>query len=54
MAANPANKPAGVCANHKFGSAARSTIGPDNDMDLLVVVSNGVHRRKTAQAIYKI
>jgi len=36
-----------------FGSAARSTMGPDSDLDLLVVMRNGVHRRKTAQAIYK-
>ena len=36
-----------------FGSAARSTMGPDSDLDLLVVVRNGVHRRKAAQAIYK-
>jgi predicted nucleotidyltransferase len=28
-------------------------MGPDSDLDLLVVVSNGVHRRKTALAIYK-
>ena len=36
-----------------FGSAARGTLGPDSDLDLLVVVHNGVHRRKAAQAIYK-
>jgi len=36
-----------------FGSAARSTMGPDSDLDILVVVRDGVHRRKTAQAIYK-
>lgn len=36
-----------------FGSAARSTMGPDSDVDLLVIVRDGVHRRKTAQAIYK-
>jgi predicted nucleotidyltransferase len=36
-----------------FGSAARSAMGPDSDVDLLVIVRDGVHRRKTAQAIYK-
>lgn len=36
-----------------FGSAARGTMGPDSDLDLLVVVHDGVHRRRTAQAIYK-
>ena len=36
-----------------FGSAARGAMGPDSDLDLLVVVREGVHRRRTAQAIYK-
>ena len=36
-----------------FGSAARGTMGPDSDLDLLVVVRDGVHRRRTAQTIYK-
>jgi predicted nucleotidyltransferase len=36
-----------------FGSAARGTMRPDSDLDLLVVVRDGVHRRRTAQAIYK-
>jgi predicted nucleotidyltransferase len=36
-----------------FGSAARETMGPDSDLDLLVVVRDGVHRRRTAQAIYQ-
>jgi predicted nucleotidyltransferase len=36
-----------------FGSAAREAMGPDSDLDLLVVVRDGVHRRRTAQAIYK-
>jgi len=36
-----------------FGSAARGTMGPDSDLDLLVVVRDGVHRRRTAQAIYR-
>jgi predicted nucleotidyltransferase len=36
-----------------FGSAARGTMGQDSDLDLLVVVPDGVHRRRTAQAVYK-
>lgn len=40
-------------ANHKFGSAARNTIRLDSDLDLLVVVCDGVDRLKTAQEIYK-
>ena len=35
-----------------FGSAARGTMGPDSDVDILVVVHDGVHRRRTAQAVY--
>lgn len=34
-----------------FGSAARGEIGPNSDVDLLVVKS-GVHRRRLTQAIY--
>jgi predicted nucleotidyltransferase len=33
-----------------FGSAARGEMGPDSDLDLLVVKSN-VHRRATIQTI---
>ena len=36
-----------------FGSAARGTAGPDSDLDILVVMPNGNHRRKTAQLLYK-
>ena len=36
-----------------FGSAARSDLHENNDIDLLVVVPNGTHRRKTAQSIYR-
>jgi predicted nucleotidyltransferase len=36
-----------------FGSAARGAIGPDSDLDLLVVVRDGVHRRRTSQEIYR-
>ena len=36
-----------------FGSAARGEMHPDSDLDLLVVVPSGLHRRKTAQNIYR-
>ncbi|MEW6380537.1 MAG: nucleotidyltransferase domain-containing protein [bacterium] len=36
-----------------FGSAVRGNMGPDSDLDLLIVVSSGEHRRKTAQKIYR-
>lgn len=36
-----------------FGSAARGAMGPDSDLDVLVVMPDGVHRRRTAQEIYK-
>jgi len=35
-----------------FGSRARGTVKPDSDIDLVVVVSGDIHRRKTAQKIY--
>lgn len=35
-----------------FGSAARGEIGPDSDLDLLVVKSGVAHRRRLAQEIY--
>jgi len=35
-----------------FGSAARGKMGPNSDLDLLVVKS-GAHRRRLAQAIYR-
>jgi predicted nucleotidyltransferase len=35
-----------------FGSAAREMMGPDSDLDILVVVPDGSHRRHTAQDIY--
>jgi predicted nucleotidyltransferase len=35
-----------------FGSAARGEIGPDSDLDLLVVKA-GVHRRRLAREIYR-
>jgi len=36
-----------------FGSAARGETGPDSDVDLLVVMPEGTHRRHTAQHLYK-
>jgi predicted nucleotidyltransferase len=36
-----------------FGSAARGQMHDNSDIDLLVVVPNGLHRRKTAQNIYR-
>lgn len=36
-----------------FGSAARGTAGPDSDLDLMVVMPNGTHRRHTAQKLYR-
>ena len=35
-----------------FGSAARQEMDTDSDLDLLIVVPDGVPRRKTAQDIY--
>jgi len=36
-----------------FGSAARGEMGPESDLDLLVVMPDGTHRRKTAQLLYR-
>jgi predicted nucleotidyltransferase len=36
-----------------FGSATRGEIGPDSDLDLLIIIPSGGHRRKTAQTIYR-
>jgi len=36
-----------------FGSAATGRMGADSDLDLLVIMPDGVHRRRTAQAIYR-
>jgi predicted nucleotidyltransferase len=35
-----------------FGSAARGEVGPDSDLDLLVIKSGVAHRRRLAQEIY--
>jgi predicted nucleotidyltransferase len=36
-----------------FGSAARGQMSPDSDLDVLVVMPDGVHRRETASRIYR-
>lgn len=36
-----------------FGSAARGQMKKSSDFDMLVVVSERVHRRRTAQKIYR-
>ena len=36
-----------------FGSAARGEMGQNSDFDLLVIVPSGMHRRRTAQKIYR-
>jgi len=35
-----------------FGSAAKGELGPDSDVDLLVIKSGDIHRRQLAQKIY--
>ena len=36
-----------------FGSAARGELAPDSDIDVLVVMPEGVHRRQIAQLLYR-
>ena len=36
-----------------FGSAARGEVGPESDLDLLIVMPDGTHRRHTAQRLYQ-
>jgi len=36
-----------------FGSAARGEMGLNSDLDVLVVMPEGVHHRKMAQLIYR-
>jgi transcriptional regulator with XRE-family HTH domain len=36
-----------------FGSAAKGGMGPDSDLDLLVIMPDDAHRRRTTQAIYR-
>jgi DNA polymerase sigma len=35
-----------------FGSAAQGSIGPDSDIDVMVVVPDGTHCLNTAQYLY--
>ena len=35
-----------------FGSAARGEMEPESDIDLLVVMPEGTHRRRTAQHLF--
>jgi predicted nucleotidyltransferase len=37
-----------------FGSAARGDAGASSDLDLLVIMPDGIHRRRTAQTIYRV
>jgi predicted nucleotidyltransferase len=37
-----------------FGSGARGQLRVDSDLDLMVVVKNGAHRRNTAREIRKV
>jgi len=36
-----------------FGSAVRGEMGPNSDLDLLIIVPSTEHQRKTAQKIYR-
>ena len=36
-----------------FGSAARGEVRSNSDLDVLVVMPDGVHRRRTAQVVYR-
>lgn len=36
-----------------FGSAVRGQLGSHSDLDVLVIMPDGVHRRRTAQTIYR-
>ena len=36
-----------------FGSAQRGDMGPNSDLDILVVMPSGIHRRTTARSIYR-
>ncbi|MEN6546137.1 MAG: nucleotidyltransferase domain-containing protein [Armatimonadia bacterium] len=37
-----------------FGSAARGQMHPGSDLDILVVMPEGTHRRHTAQYLYRV
>lgn len=36
-----------------FGSAARNEMRPDSDLDVLVIMPDGVHRRDTSTLVYR-
>lgn len=36
-----------------FGSAARGEVGPDSDLDVMVVMPDGTHRLNTVRYLYK-
>lgn len=36
-----------------FGSVARGQMGPNSDLDILVVMPDGSHRPRTAQTLYR-
>lgn len=36
-----------------FGSALHGRMGPDSDLDFLIIIPSGGHRRRTAQTIYR-
>lgn len=36
-----------------FGSAERGEMGPNSDVDILVIVPSGIHRRRTTKSIYR-
>ncbi|HEY3417094.1 MAG TPA: nucleotidyltransferase domain-containing protein [Armatimonadota bacterium] len=36
-----------------FGSAVRGEMGPDSDIDVLVVMPEGTHRRHTAEKLHR-
>lgn len=37
-----------------FGSAARGEMGPDSDIDLLIIMPDGTHRRQAMQEVYRL
>lgn len=36
-----------------FGSAARGEMGPDSDIDVMVIMPDGTHRRHTAEMLHR-
>ena len=36
-----------------FGSAAREEMGPESDVDLLIVMPDGTHRRETSRKAFR-